>query len=1359
MLKSNGLIIKKSAALIFIVVISLISIRSAFSQEKKSVSVKDDYKITASNENFIEIEFYPDYTSETDFNNSVSSVTQKGYPDIKTRTFPIFLPSNKNNRVEIIDAKYEEVFGVEIQPVPVLKLVKDKKIPSPVYEKDLKAYGKNFYYPGSEADLIESGILRNKYIGHLNINPVHYNPAAGTARKYSYIKVRVKFGQRPVFLQKELSLQEKSFLKDITINSDVAVKWTTEEFPSSGDVITENSIFTSGDFFKMEIKESGMYKLDKNYLQSKSINLSSIDPRTIKIFGNGGAELPYNNVVNYPFDPQEIRIIVIGEEDGVFNDDDYILFYARGPNSWDYDSIYRTVFHNINNFSNSNYYFFTYGNSPGQRMEIINSPNVSGLSPVGSFKERIFEEPEVNNLGSTGYLWVSQRIGINDGFTFNKELKDYVSGSNVSFRFRFGNGSFFNTNWRIEDLNSNFIVTQQIPPLSGYSHINLSELNFNRLGVSYSLSPDKSSVNIKASLPSNLGNSSNVSGYYDYYEIIYDRLTRADNNILKLNSPDTSGLLEFRISNFTSSTVRLFKVTDHQNVSLINPVSYNSGTLTFQSNSVFGNPDEFYAIGDNNYKTPVSFSARIQNQNLKGGFGDGADFIIISPKAFLTAANRLKAIREKPGVNYLKTIVVDIDQIYNEFASGIPDPVSMRNFLKYTFNNWQQRPVYVFLFGDGSYDYKNIYNLYNNGVKNWIPPIEKDSPYSDDVDSYCSDDYIMEINEEYTQPSGNAVPDFSAGRICSNSEEEANIFVDKILAYEDPANFDKWKNTNLYVGDDGWTTEQPQGQEGSLHTDQCEDVAQNHSPSFIKKDKIYIVSYPTVITPQGRRKPGANDDVIKGWNTGKLVINYTGHGSIDLWAHEHIFVRQVSIPLLSNKNKYPFVTIASCDLARWDDPFLISAGEQLVTLKDKGAIGVSAAVRPVYSVPNAVYNNLFYDNLFKKDTLNLTLRLGKALFNTKQVLHTDNDLKFTLISDPTMRLAVPQYFTRIDSINNTPSASLFNMKALQKIKLSGTVLKTDSSFWSDFNGLIDVTVLDVDKNISLYDFGYLFSYKQDGGIIFSGKANVINGNWNIYFVVPRDISYSTGRGKIIAYYKNDLYDGLGYSNNFIMSGLDSTAAADSTGPVISAFLDNRNFRSGDLTNQNPKIIADFFDENGLNLTGTIGHKLEAVINDDEQNKIDLTPFYSSSSGYQNGTVEYQLNNLPDGKYKLNIKAWDTYNNFGSSEIYFNVKSSEDIALENVYNYPNPMKDNTSFIFQHNSDEILTADIKIYTVSGRLIRELNKTNITDKFVNIEWDGRDDDGDAIANGTYIYKILIKSETGSFSKSSTGKLAKLK
>lgn len=1355
--------------LIFIFNLLILSSFSRFTLgQRNEVSSENisDFRITVSNESFIEIEFSPDFKKDYDFSNSQRGNITKGNPDLKMRSFPVFFPTDKASRIDILESRFNDIQGVDVQPVPYFKLSdksKNKQNKSeqeyvPEYKRDGDAYSHNEFFPGNAAEVIQSGIIRNKYSGYINIYPAQYNPLSNTLRKFNFIKVRVTFNGSPVYSTKNLSHEERIFFNDLTINSNIAANWSTPEFNRQKDLMTENSVLASGDFYKIEVKESGIYKIDKNLLQANSINISNIDPRTIKIYGNGGAELPYNNSIISPTDLVQNKIYVEGESDGRFDDNDFILFYGRSPNEWGYDPVNKTYIHNLNIFSKSNYYWITFGGANGLRMENKNSPSQPGLTPLANFTDRLFEEPEINNPGSTGNLWVSQRISVNEAFTFNRELKGYISESPLNMRFRFGNGSTYNTIWRLEDLNSNFIVNQPVSGITGYSHINLSYLGYSRFGVNYSLLPGRSSINFKASLPSSNGNSSNVSGYYDFYEVLYKRSFSADNNLLRFNSPDTNVTTEYRINNFTSQSVKIFEITSQENVNLINPVSFSNGTLAFQSNNTEGSVKEYYVSG-NNYKSPASFSGKVTNQNLKGELAEGSSFIIIAPKEFITAANRLKTQREKPGVNYIKTAVVDVEKIYNEFSGGLQDPVAVRNFLKYGFNNWQERPVYVLFMGDGSYDYKNIYNLYNNGVKNWVLPIEKDSEYSDDVDSYCSDDFLVEINENYPEPVGQAITDFASGRVCVNSLSEANAVVDKIISYEDPANFDKWKNNNLYVGDDGWTTEQTTGGEGSLHTDQCEDVAQNHTPLHIKKDKIYIVSYPSEITPQGRRKPGANTDIIKNWNDGKLIINYTGHGSVDLWAHEHVFVRQISIPLLTNKNKYPFLTIASCDLARWDDPFLISAGEQLVNLQDKGAIGVVAAVRPVYASQNAIFNNNLYDNLFKKDTLNLPLRCGKAMFNVKQFLYSDNDLKYALVCDPTLRIAVPQYITKIDSINNTPGSQLFNMKALQRIKISGSILKTDSSFWSDYNGALDISVLDVDKNISINDFGYFFNYKLDGGIIYKGKVNVSNGRWIVDFVVPKDISYSPGRGKIVSYFKNNFSDGVGFSNNFFMSGLDSTAAADSTGPDINIYLDNRNFRSGDLVSQNPKLIADFSDQSGINLTGTIGHKIEAVLNDDENNKIDLTALYSSNSGFQNGTVEYQMQNLADGKYKLQLNAWDTYNNFSNSVIDFTVKSNSDLVLEKIYNYPNPMSDFTSFTFQHNFDSPVDANIKIYTVGGRLIKELNKTNITDKFVNIDWEGKDNDGDIIANGTYIFKITIKTQDGSFFKSSTGKLAKLK
>ncbi|CAN5410026.1 type IX secretion system sortase PorU [soil metagenome] len=1333
-----------------------------------------DFKITGSTDSYIEIEFTPQYITANPLNKSgdirqnfISFLHENingdkpGSPDVRSRSFPVFLPSEINN-VQILDAKYSDLSGLDIRPIPSFeknspkKNKTDDKIPNEVFIKDPSYYSINKFYPESPASLSKTGIFRDKYYSNIIIYPVQYNPVTGIGRKYTYLKVRINFTSAPKLMTRQLSTPEKEFISGLTVNYSEAMNWTSGKENQNGIV---NSIFASGDFYKIEVNESGIFKIDKAFLTSAGINVTSINPKTIKIYGNGGAELPFNNGVAVPLDPVENRIYVAGEDDNTFNDNDYILFYAKSPNDWTYNDIDRTYSHYLNHYSKSNYYFITFGGNNGLRMNSIPSFNISGLQPVQSFTDRLFDDPEVNNLGSTGTLWISQRIGLNEAFSFNKDLKGYVDGSNVNLRLRLANGSSSSMNFSVSEANSSMQTSLSIfTGQTQYGKITMEYLANNWRGIQYPLSPGKTSTAIRVSAPSSFGNTSLAAGYYDYAEILYDRsFNSADNGVLRFNSPDTSGTVQYSVSPFSGSDAMIFDVTDFKNCRIITPQSVNNGIVRFQDTTSIGNVKQYIVI-NNGYKTPVSISSKLENQNLKGTLNNGSSFIIFSPKEFLNSANRLKNYRQSAMNNSLNTVVVDVDKVYNEFSAGIADPVAMRNFIKYAYTNWTEKPVYVLFFGDGSYDYKNIYSL---SVKNFMPPIEHSSDQMSDLESYCSDDFFVDINENNDFPTP-VVPDFSSGRLCVNSDAEGNIAVDKIISYENPATFDKWRDKLLFVADDGWTTEATHGEEGDLHTAQSEQLAELHTPPYFEKEKIYIVTYPAIYTPQGRRKPQVNIDIVNSWNEGRLVINYVGHGSTDLWAHEHIFERQVSIPLLHNKDKYPFVTIASCDLARWDDPFSTSAAEELVNIKDKGAVGIIAAVRAVFSNSNAAFNNLLYDSfMFQKEGEHLPIRTGRAMFNAKQPLAGgDNDSKFVLLCDPTVRIGI-QYFTKIDSINNTSTDDLFEMKALQRVKVSGRVLRADSTFWSDYNGDINLKVFDVDKFIDFVDFDiYHFNFRRDGGIIYSGKGNVSNGRWSIEFIVPRDISYSgTGRGKMLNYFKNSSTEGVGYTNSFTVNGIDASAPVDTTPPVLTAYLNSRNFRSGDMVNQNPKLVLDISDQSGINLTGTIGHKIEAILNDDNSSKIDLTQLYNSTSGFQQGSLEYQFSDLPAGRNNLKLVAYDSYNNQGITSIDFNVQSSSNLVLNNVYNFPNPMRANTSFLFQHNLDLTLNMNIKIYTVSGRLIKELNKNNISDKFVSVDWDGKDSDGDEIANGTYLYKLTVRSLDGTFSQSQVNKLAKLK
>lgn len=1330
-------------------------IRTESDYVDQNIQPKDDFKIVSSSNSSIEVEFSPIYTGVFEFHGGISRDLKPGFPDARFRSFTLFLPGPVNNRLEIVDYKYEDIPNVDLPPVPTPIRSKDNFQTNFELKKDEKAYSSNGFYPIEAGMLDRVTMFRNKYVSNAIISPILYNAATRTLRRYTYIKFRVTFGSSPIFTNKTQSYEEILYYKDMAINSTVGLNWSTSEFNNPLDNGPTNSVLQSGDFYKIEVKETGMYKLDKTFLQNAGINVSGIDPRTIKIYGNGGKEIPFNNGIPVPTDLVENRILVIGEDNGVFDDGDYVVFFGRSQSDWNYSDTEPSLtpyYHYMNPYTFSNYYWITFGGSNGLRMSTVNSPN----QPAGQlpyFYDISFDDPEVNNLGSTGTIWFSQRISPGEGYTFNKTLKGYVPGLPMEIYTKYGNGTYFTPAYfEFSESSSGYNSIEEVFGYSGdFSHINLVDKRFQ-------LTPNSQNFSLRISLPQSL-NAPNVVGYYDYVEFKYPRsFSSADNNMLYFRALDTTGLFEYNVSTFNTSDVRVYDLSDEFNAGLINPISYTGGSVKFQSSQVQGAPKTFCVVGGSNYKTPPSISSKIANQNLHG-VTDGASFIILTPKEFIPAAQRLKALREKPGPSYLKTMVVDIDQVYNEFSAGLQDPMAVRSFLKRAFDTWNERPTYVMFMGDGSYDFRNIYN---HQIKNYLPSFQKSDITINEINSYPSDDFVTNINDTLSGVQS-VKPDFGVGRLCANSLNEANAYIDKIERYENPINNGLWKKKIMYVADDGWTTGgNPPGGEGALHTHQCERVAELHTPKDFEKEKIYIVNYPTVITAQGRRKPQANIDIVRGWNEGRLVVNYTGHGSADLWAHEQIFERQVSIPQLNNSQRYPLVTIASCDLARYDDPFFPSAAEELTNLSNKGAIGVIAAVRPVYASQNEVFNNAFWGNfMWKKDTLNLPIRIGRAMYNTKQSFTSisDNDTKYVLLCDPTLRIAIPQYFTRIDSINNTSGSDTAVLKALQKVKISGSVLRTDSTFWNDYNGEVFIKIFDVSRQVSVMDFGREFNFRLDGGLIFAGNANVSNGLWTMEFVVPKDISYRNGSGKLIGYFQNSTTDGSGYTDMFVLNGIDSTAAIDTTGPEISIFLGDRNFRSGDVVNQNTTLIADFFDQNGMNLTGTIGHKIEAVLNNNENSKIDLTSHYNATSGYQYGSLEYLLQGLASGEYNIKIKAWDTYNNYSVTSVDFKVMNNSQLTLENIYNYPNPMADNTSFLFNHNLDSPLDVKVKIYTVSGRLIKELIQNNITDKFVKIDWDGRDDDGDNIANGTYIYRLVVKTQDGNFNETSTGKLAKLK
>jgi hypothetical protein len=828
------------------------------------------------------------------------------------------------------------------------------------------------------------------------------------------------------------------------------------------------------------------------------------------------------------------------------------------------------------------------------------------------------------------------------------------------------------------------------------------------------------------------------------------------NNVLHFRSPDASGIAEYLLQQFTSKPM-VFNVTDPANVRLISGVA---GSYSFRDTLRTGQISEYWATSSGAWKS-IASAQKMANQDLRG-YAGGADFIILTSEEFRSAADRLKTFREQAINGGLKTIVVDVANVYNEFGGGLPDISAIRDYFKYAYENWTLKPTFVLLFGGASYDYKAILGSKSSYVPTW-----QSAESRDDIGSYASDDFFGRF-------SSGILPSLIPGRISARNVREANVVVDKVLRYRAESADDGWKMRILYIGDDSWTSE---GEEGTMHSDDAETLSRStFTPDEFEKKKIYIAEYPTVFNAQGRRKPGAVQDIIDQVNQGVLILNYTGHGNPKVWAHEMIFEVNTSIPPMVNANRLALFILATCNFSQFDDPRNYTGSELLLNKADGGAIGVISASRKVYASHNAALNQGTFARMFSRDSYGRVVvgRPATSLFLYKLAGGGDamNDAKYLYMGDPATQLAYPRGYAMVDSINGErvdsvgglPRNSPVVLKAMSRVNVSGTIRNAANRIDSTFSGIVQLHVNDVSRDQLIVNFyaGRNWSYTSTGGTVYRGENSVNAGRFRATFMVPKDISYAdtTGRGRLVAYFSGGGSDGAGFTGMVRVGGTDTTATNDGAGPAMHIYLNSRSFRAGDVVTETPTLLVDLRDSSGVNTsTAGIGHRIEAWINSSTQSK-DLTEHYTSTlDDFRAGTVEYPLSGLPSGKNTLRLRAWDSQNNSSVAETYFEVASSENLSINDVFNYPNPFAGETRFTFRQNLSDPLDVEVKVYTLAGRLIQSLHTVTAGEPMVRVPWDGRDRDGDTIANGVYLYKLVVRTTDGRFTSEALGKMTVLR
>ncbi len=1097
------------------------------------------------------------------------------------------------------------------------------------------------------------------------------------------------------------------------------------------------SVLASGDWYKIAVAEKGMYKIDFDFIQSKlGVNPGELDPLKIRLYGNGGQVLSESNAVPRPEDLVENQIVVVDGGDNRFDPGDHILFYASGPTAWVKDSARRSFIHVKNIYEDSSFYFLNFDLGQGQRVP-SQAGNLIGNEIVTSYNDYWLHHNDLAKVGNYGKLWWGEEFSNEPG-----------KHSTRTFNFDLGNST--------DSLNIRYHV-----PSTSVSYPNQFSVNLNGLPIGNhtmnAIKDDAESnpvsnflASIRVPSPGNAAaleftytsSAANGRGYLDFIEINgRQSLTSRSGQFTfrDWNSVGPGKIATYKISNANSNLV-VWDVTDPLAPVRMNG-SFSGSEYSFTQDA--STLHEFIAFDGSDFHTPV-FVEEVENQNLHGEAQ--ADYLIVTHKNFLDAANKLADFHRQK--NQLRVLVTTTEKVYNEFSSGSQDIAAIRDFAKMFYDragtDSSEMPRYLLLFGDASYDYKD--RVPNN--TNFVPTYETSESVVALV-SYCSEDGFgfLDDNEEIENWGIANTLDLGVGRLPVTTATSAMKIVDKIINYQSPASLGPWRLSTTIVTDDS---------DNHVHFEDGEIMASIITNNIYNPTKVHLAAIPKISTPGGLRAPNANKAINDAVFKGTFFMNYNGHGSISTLAHERILT-QDDFNSWKNINKLPIVITATCEFSKYDEPTAPSAGERLILKEDGGAIALLTTTQLVYQHLNRPMNMAYISTQFRKfdgrwPTFGDAFRYSKNLTyaDTGDQFSLANFRKFALLGDPAITPAFPEHEIVTDEIVDGSTAQVSDtISALGKHQISGSVRDINGSVITDFNGTVYVTIYDKPRTQMTLDPNPR-AFKVRNNIIYKGKATVSNGRFTIVFVAPKDLNYEHGVGKISYYAENGVTDAAGVDTTVTIGGFSDNPEIENDPPIVRPFMNDSLFLDGGITGSNTMLYVQLSDETGINVSGnSIGHDLTAILDDQVHQPYILNDYYETApNDYTRGYVYFPVTGLADGRHSLRVKAWDMNNNSGEGIVNFEVVNGSVVRILNLMNYPNPFRDNTRFIFEHNHPgEELSVQIYIFSTSGALVRTIKEdfTPSGSRSNEIQWDGTDNNGAKLPSGLYVYRLHATNGRG--------------
>ncbi len=1099
------------------------------------------------------------------------------------------------------------------------------------------------------------------------------------------------------------------------------------------------SVLQRGPWLKIGVTQAGIYRLDFATLTKANPAFASADPRQFRLYGNGGAPLPQPNAQPRPSDLTENTVQVTGEADGRFDPADAILFFGQAPTTVRYDAAGRQLTHQLNLYTDTTFYFLTAGSSAGQR--IANRPvgSITTGTAITSYDEYVFREAELVKPLASGRAWLGDAFqgDLSQSKTFTFTVPGRIASTPVLIQSAVMVSSTAQTTFFLQ-LNGKEIGSQAVDPvgdvISRYTTKGI--LNTAR----FSTTPAGTDEQLTVQMTSARKGGSGSSGYLDFLSLQYRREIRQYSQPSWIRT--TAG--RFTAKQATAA-LRIWDIS--------NPLRPAEQAYMRQGNEAVWSSDsllrhEYYLFTPDQLQTPALL-APIANQNIHGQ--SIPDLLIVTPEAWRSEAERLAQFRRTN--DNLSVLVATTQQVYNEFASGQPDPTAIRDLCRYFYQQKKDGLRYLLLFGDATYDYRNIEALLSPAEQANTVPVYESRESLNPLLSFSSDDYFGFLKNgdgEWTEDfTGDQLLDIGVGRLPVKTVAEARLVVDKLISYsQETALVGDWRTKLLLVADDG---------DDNIHQKDADNLAsfvEAQHPAY-KPERLFLDTFSqttaTVGTTVVEYAPTVNQLIRNGINEGRLIVNYTGHGGVTGWAQEQILT---VADLLALKNKrLPLLVTATCEFGRYDDPASNSGAEVALLHTTAGAVGLLTTTRPVFADKNLLLNQAFYRNVFRPVAGRMP-RLGDIMRATKDSsLSGVQNRNFALLGDPSMQLAYPKAEVAVTQVNGRllTTRPPDTLHALEPITLTGLLRKPGTTQPdTDFSGTVQLALYD--QPVSQTTLGTESSpklvFSSYTNLLYSSQVPVKNGQFQVQFTLPKDLGTTIRLGRLYTYATADagLPDASG-AIDLVLGGKASVRTPDTSPPVVQLSLADPIASQSVPTAVGPTVtlLIDLSDNEGINLSQT-GTSAALTLQLDQQPPVPLgTYFTPTSTDGRQGRVRYKLTDLKGGSYTVRVKAYDLSNNLTQSSLTFNVVDQAPLSIGTVVAYPNPFRDKVTISVDHNRPgETLLWTVTMLDVLGRRLNQQSGQcdACPTPFATISWDGTGGSGAALPSGTYLYQLQIRT-----------------